>query len=105
MTARIIDPSAVAADYRSALRQEIAALPTPLHLLGLISGSHGPAETYAEYTRKACSELGVDFQLKHVARLEAAGAWVLPSNAQAARAAACIAGEPRVAETLLGGGA
>jgi FdrA protein len=39
------------------------------------------------------------------ARLEAAGAWVLPSNAQAARAAACIAGEPRVAETLLGGGA
>jgi FdrA protein len=39
------------------------------------------------------------------ARLEAAGAWVLPSNAQAARAAACIAGEPRVAEALLGGGA
>ncbi len=27
------------------------------------------------------------------ARLEAAGAWVLPSNAQAARAAACIVGE------------
>jgi FdrA protein len=39
------------------------------------------------------------------ARIEAAGAWVLPSNAQAARAAACIAGEPRVAESLLAGGA
>ncbi|HKZ07632.1 MAG TPA: acyl-CoA synthetase FdrA [Methylomirabilota bacterium] len=39
------------------------------------------------------------------ARLEAAGAWVLPSNAQAARAAACIAGEPRVAEALLSGDA
>jgi FdrA protein len=38
------------------------------------------------------------------ARLEAAGAWVLPSNAQAARAAACIAGEARVAEALLAGG-
>lgn len=74
MTARIIDPSAVAADYRSALRQEIAALPTPLHLLGLISGNHGPAETYAEYTRKACSELGVDFKLETVARLEAEAA-------------------------------
>ena len=37
------------------------------------------------------------------ARLEAAGAWVLPANAQAARAAACIVGEPRVAEALLGG--
>lgn len=35
------------------------------------------------------------------ARLEAAGAWVLPSNAQAARAAAAIAGAPRVGEALL----
>lgn len=80
MTARIIDPSAVAADYRSALRQEIAALPTPLHLLGLISGNHAPAHTYAEYTRKACEELGVDFQLKNVARLEAEAA-VAAANA------------------------
>jgi FdrA protein len=39
------------------------------------------------------------------ARLEAAGAWVLPSNAQAARAAACITGEARVVEALLGEGA
>ncbi len=37
------------------------------------------------------------------ARLEAAGAWVLPSNAQAARAAACIVAEARVADTLLAG--
>jgi 5,10-methylene-tetrahydrofolate dehydrogenase/methenyl tetrahydrofolate cyclohydrolase len=71
MTATIIDPSAVAAQYRNALRQQIAALPTPLHLLGLITGSHGPAHTYAEYTRKACEELGVSFVLKNVARLDA----------------------------------
>jgi FdrA protein len=38
-----------------------------------------------------------------VARLEAAGAWVLPSNAQAGRAAACIAGEARIGEALLAG--
>jgi FdrA protein len=38
-----------------------------------------------------------------VARVEAAGAWVLPSNAQAARAAACIAGDARIAEALLSG--
>jgi len=37
------------------------------------------------------------------ARLEAAGAWVLPSNAQAARVAACIAGgEPVLARLLEG---
>jgi len=39
-----------------------------------------------------------------VARLEAAGAWVLPSNAQAARAAACIAGGEPVMRSLLGPG-
>jgi FdrA protein len=40
-----------------------------------------------------------------VARLEAAGAWVLPSNAQAARAAACVAGGPAVLAACLGSGA
>jgi FdrA protein len=37
-----------------------------------------------------------------VARLEAEGAWVLPSNAQAARAAACLVGGPDVADVVLG---
>ena len=36
-----------------------------------------------------------------ITRLERAGAWVLPSNAQAARAAACIAGPDRVMNALL----
>ena len=35
------------------------------------------------------------------AKLESAGAWVLPSKAQAARAAACIAGDDAVMERLL----
>jgi len=39
------------------------------------------------------------------ARLEAAGAWVLPSNAQAARAAAAIAGPESVRAALRAGGA
>jgi 5,10-methylene-tetrahydrofolate dehydrogenase/methenyl tetrahydrofolate cyclohydrolase len=80
MTATIIDPSAVAADFRKALREEIAALPTPLRLLGLISGQHGPAQTYAEYTRRGCEEVGVSFELKSVARLEAEAA-VAAANA------------------------
>lgn len=40
-----------------------------------------------------------------VARLEAAGAWVLPSNAQAARAAGCVAGGEAVLQSLLEAGA
>lgn len=39
---------------------------------------------------------------RQVERLEEAGAWVLPSNAQAARASACIAGGEPVMQTLLG---
>src|ERR671927_319409 len=74
MSALIIDPSAVAAEFRAALEKEIAALPTPLRLLGLISGNHAPAHTYAEYTRRGCEEVGVQFELKHVARLEAEAA-------------------------------
>jgi len=42
---------------------------------------------------------GLDGQ---VARLEAAGAWVLPSNAEAARAAAAVAGGPAVLAALAG---
>jgi FdrA protein len=42
---------------------------------------------------------------RQVARLESAGAWVLPSNAQAARAAAAIAGGSRVTARLLAGDA
>lgn len=38
------------------------------------------------------------------ARLEGAGAWVLPSNAQAARAAAAVAGSEAVCEALRAGG-
>jgi FdrA protein len=37
-----------------------------------------------------------------IRRLEAAGAWVLPSNAQAARAAACIVGGEDVTNAVLG---
>lgn len=36
-----------------------------------------------------------------IARLEASGAWVLPSNAQAVRAAACIAGGDPILQSLL----
>jgi FdrA protein len=37
-----------------------------------------------------------------ISRLEAAGAWVAPSNAEAARIAACIAGDERVRQAVLG---
>jgi methylenetetrahydrofolate dehydrogenase (NADP+) / methenyltetrahydrofolate cyclohydrolase len=74
MPALVIDPSHVAAEFRRALRQEIAALPEPLRLVGLIAGEHTAAHTYAEYTRKGCDEVGVAFDLRHVPKLDAEAA-------------------------------
>jgi methylenetetrahydrofolate dehydrogenase (NADP+)/methenyltetrahydrofolate cyclohydrolase len=70
MPATLINADDVAAVARAALRAEIAALPEPLRLLGLISGDHAPAHTYAQYTRKACDGLGVEFEIRQVARLD-----------------------------------
>jgi len=42
---------------------------------------------------------------RQIGQLEAAGAWVLPSNAQAARVAACIAGGDAAIDALRAGGA
>ena len=47
----------------------------------------------------AADPQGLDGQIE---RLEAAGVWVLPSNAQAARAAACIAGGDPVLTRVMG---
>jgi methylenetetrahydrofolate dehydrogenase (NADP+)/methenyltetrahydrofolate cyclohydrolase len=70
VTARIVDPAAVAASFRAELRREIAALPERLTLVGFLSAEHGPSATYAEYTRKGCEDVGVAFELRHVKRLD-----------------------------------
>src|ERR1700709_1953948 len=71
MPARLIDPTAVAASFRAQLRDELAKLPERLTLLGLLAEGHGPSATYAEYTRKGCEEVGMNFELESVRTEEA----------------------------------
>ncbi len=71
MTARIIDPTAAAAGFRAELRAEVASLPEPLVLAGILTADEGPSHTYAEYTRRGCEDVGVRFDLRRVQRLEA----------------------------------
>ena len=66
MHASIVDPAAVAASFRAALRTEVATIPTPLTLLGLLAEGHPPSATYAEYTRKGCEDVGICFDLRIV---------------------------------------
>jgi methylenetetrahydrofolate dehydrogenase (NADP+)/methenyltetrahydrofolate cyclohydrolase len=66
---RVIDPADVAAAFRAELRAEVAALPEPLTLVGVLTDEHKPSRTYAEYTRKGCQDVGVRFDLRVVKRL------------------------------------
>jgi methylenetetrahydrofolate dehydrogenase (NADP+)/methenyltetrahydrofolate cyclohydrolase len=69
--ARIIDPAVLASSFRDEIRDEVARLPEPLRLVGLLSAEHGPSATYAEYTRKGCDDVGIRFELRRVRRLDA----------------------------------
>jgi methylenetetrahydrofolate dehydrogenase (NADP+) / methenyltetrahydrofolate cyclohydrolase len=68
--ARVIDPAEVAASFRAEIRAQVAALPEPLVLWGVLADEHRPSRTYAEYTRKGCDDVGVRFELKQVRRLD-----------------------------------
>ncbi len=64
MTARIVDPSAVAATFRQSVRAHVAALPEPLKLVGFLSTDYAPSLTYANYTRVGCDDTGIRFEIR-----------------------------------------
>ena len=71
MSARIVDPAAVAASFRAQLRTEVASLAVPLTLVGLLAEGHAPSATYATYTRKGCDDVGIRFLLRTVTGADA----------------------------------
>ena len=70
MAAKIIDPSVLAETYRNEIRADIARLSRPPLLVGILSAEHGPSRTYAEWTGKACDEVGVRFDLRMRPRMQ-----------------------------------
>ena len=69
MTARVLDPSPIAAEYRRETRDTVARLTTPerrLRILGLLGQRKGPAATYARYARRGCEEVGIELDVRHV---------------------------------------
>jgi methylenetetrahydrofolate dehydrogenase (NADP+)/methenyltetrahydrofolate cyclohydrolase len=66
----LVLPRVVAERYRAEIRQEIRALGTQLKVVGFLAGDYGPSLTYAEYTKSACEELGIAYQLRTCGRLE-----------------------------------
>jgi len=66
----LVAPATVATRYRAEIRHEIRSLATQLKVVGFLSGDYGPSLTYAEYTRSACEELGIAYELRILPRLK-----------------------------------
>jgi methylenetetrahydrofolate dehydrogenase (NADP+)/methenyltetrahydrofolate cyclohydrolase len=79
----VLDPAEIAKTYRDEIRAEIEKLREPLVLAGFLAADHGPSKTYAEYTAKACADVGVRFDLRRLTRLEAEDA-IAEANADPA---------------------
>jgi methylenetetrahydrofolate dehydrogenase (NADP+)/methenyltetrahydrofolate cyclohydrolase len=59
MTARLIDATDVAAPYRAETRENAARLGRTLRVVGLLTQTEGPANTYAAYARRGAEEAGI----------------------------------------------
>jgi methylenetetrahydrofolate dehydrogenase (NAD+) len=58
-----IDAAQIALPFRSEVRELISKLPKPPRLVGLLGQNDEGAKKYAEWTKKACVEDGIDFVL------------------------------------------
>ena len=56
------DPIALA--FRDEVKQSLAQRSRPPKLIGILSTSSAPSKFYAEFTKKQCNELGIQFELK-----------------------------------------
>ncbi|MGE0710145.1 MAG: bifunctional methylenetetrahydrofolate dehydrogenase/methenyltetrahydrofolate cyclohydrolase [Planctomycetota bacterium] len=62
----IVDPRTLAAPYLHRVRAAVAGLP-PIRLVGLLSREAQGSEVYAGYAARGCEEVGIHFDLRHVA--------------------------------------
>ena len=82
MTAIELDPSGVAADFRAQVREDVARLAADgrsLRVVGLLGQESGPAATYARFAGRGFQDVGIEFDLRHVAP-EAVEAAVADAN-------------------------
>lgn len=54
----------IAAAFRDEVKASLAECRRPPRLVGILATSSAPSRNYAEFTKKQCAELGVDFVLK-----------------------------------------
>jgi 5,10-methylene-tetrahydrofolate dehydrogenase/methenyl tetrahydrofolate cyclohydrolase len=70
MTATVLDPTPIAAEYLARVRRDVVRLTKGgrrLRILGLLGQQDGPAATYARYARRGCDTVGVELDVRLVA--------------------------------------
>lgn len=69
MSAVVLDPREVAADFRAEVRsrvERLAAAGRNLRIVGLLGQEQGPAATYARYARLGAEAVGIEMEVLHV---------------------------------------
>lgn len=70
MTAVVLDPSPIAAEYQAQVRVDVARLTEQggrrPRIIGLLGEEHGPAATYARYARRGCEAVGIELDVRRV---------------------------------------
>jgi methylenetetrahydrofolate dehydrogenase (NAD+) len=56
----------IADTFRDEVRSEVAKVSRPLKLVGILATTSAPSKSYAEFTQKMCSALGVQFEIRSV---------------------------------------
>jgi methylenetetrahydrofolate dehydrogenase (NADP+)/methenyltetrahydrofolate cyclohydrolase len=69
MVAKILDPLALAKQFRDALRSQVMSIKEPIKLVGFLPQSTGPSLTYAQYTQAGCDDVRFSFDLRRPSRL------------------------------------
>lgn len=70
MTATVLNPSPIAAEYRAEIRRDVTRLSAGrdrFRVLGLLGQPDGPAATYARYARRGCEAVGIELDVRQVA--------------------------------------
>lgn len=76
----VIDPSGIAKKFRVEVRQEVKALGKPLKVVGFLTTDFAPSVTYANYTKDACEDVGIVFELREIKRLNMEKAIIEANN-------------------------
>lgn len=76
----IVDPASLAQKHVDAVREEITRDALKIRVLGLIATKDKPSLAYARATKKKFDNVGIDYDLQHIERLDLENA-ILDANA------------------------